>query len=125
MCARCARLGLAHVLVNSIHALFIMIRYVVRWVDSHDVVMRLWAGAEVCATDVLVWSLAFVLVNSIHTVFLIIRFVLLPNVGLLNNDAVKIFAIIFLYLRFHLVSARLYLSGQLLCVYLANKSNYK
>ncbi|XP_026729637.1 blood vessel epicardial substance-like [Trichoplusia ni] len=38
------------------------------------VLMGLWAGAEVCAPDVLAWSLALVLVNSIHTVFLIIRF---------------------------------------------------
>ncbi|CAB3242888.1 unnamed protein product [Arctia plantaginis] len=38
------------------------------------VLMGLWAGAEVCAPDVLIWSLALVLVNSIHTVFLIIRF---------------------------------------------------
>ncbi|CAH2992142.1 unnamed protein product [Chilo suppressalis] len=38
------------------------------------VLMGMWAGAEVCAPDVLVWSLALVLVNSIHTVFLIIRF---------------------------------------------------
>lgn len=39
------------------------------------VLMGLWAGAEVCAPDVLAWSLALVLVNSIHTVFLIIRYV--------------------------------------------------
>ncbi|XP_052738446.1 blood vessel epicardial substance-like [Bicyclus anynana] len=38
------------------------------------VLMGMWAGAEVCAPDVLAWSLALVLVNSIHTVFLIIRF---------------------------------------------------
>ncbi|XP_063821219.1 blood vessel epicardial substance-like [Ostrinia nubilalis] len=38
------------------------------------VLMAMWAGAEVCAPDVLAWSLALVLVNSIHTVFLIIRF---------------------------------------------------
>ncbi|XP_049866240.1 blood vessel epicardial substance-like [Pectinophora gossypiella] len=38
------------------------------------VLMAMWAGAEVCAPDVLVWSLALVFVNSIHTVFLIIRF---------------------------------------------------
>ncbi|XP_045764634.1 uncharacterized protein LOC123866905 isoform X2 [Maniola jurtina] len=37
------------------------------------VLMGMWAGAEVCAPDVLAWSLALVLVNSIHTVFLIIR----------------------------------------------------
>ncbi|XP_060801304.1 blood vessel epicardial substance-like [Amyelois transitella] len=38
------------------------------------VLMGMWAGAEVCAPDVLAWSLALVLVNSIHTIFLIIRF---------------------------------------------------
>ncbi|KAL0892235.1 hypothetical protein ABMA27_015420 [Loxostege sticticalis] len=38
------------------------------------VLMGMWAGAEVCAPDVLAWSLALVLVNSIHTVFLFIRF---------------------------------------------------
>ncbi|XP_069354634.1 blood vessel epicardial substance-like isoform X1 [Maniola hyperantus] len=38
------------------------------------VLMGMWAGAEVCAPDVLAWSLALVLVNSIHTVFLIVRF---------------------------------------------------
>ncbi|CAH0727765.1 unnamed protein product, partial [Brenthis ino] len=38
------------------------------------VLMGMWAGAEVCAPDVLAWNLALVLVNSIHTVFLIIRF---------------------------------------------------
>ncbi|XP_026328687.1 blood vessel epicardial substance-like, partial [Hyposmocoma kahamanoa] len=38
------------------------------------VLMGMWAGAEVCAPDVLAWSLALVFVNSIHTVFLIIRF---------------------------------------------------
>ncbi|XP_073951380.1 LOW QUALITY PROTEIN: popeye domain-containing protein 1-like [Choristoneura fumiferana] len=38
------------------------------------VLMGMWAGAEVCAPDVLAWSLALLLVNSIHTVFLIIRF---------------------------------------------------
>ncbi|XP_045513203.1 blood vessel epicardial substance-like [Pieris brassicae] len=38
------------------------------------VLMGMWAGAEVCAPDVLAWSLALVVVNSIHTVFLIIRF---------------------------------------------------
>ncbi|XP_069354635.1 blood vessel epicardial substance-like isoform X2 [Maniola hyperantus] len=37
------------------------------------VLMGMWAGAEVCAPDVLAWSLALVLVNSIHTVFLIVR----------------------------------------------------
>ncbi|KAJ2946939.1 hypothetical protein O0L34_g16283 [Tuta absoluta] len=36
--------------------------------------MAMWAGAEVCAPDVLAWSVALLLVNSIHTVFLIIRF---------------------------------------------------
>lgn len=40
------------------------------------VLMGLWAGAEVCAPDVLAWSLALVLVNSIHTVFLIVRYVM-------------------------------------------------
>ncbi|CAG5040009.1 unnamed protein product [Parnassius apollo] len=38
------------------------------------VLMGMWAGAEFCAPDVLIWSLALLLVNSIHTVFLIIRF---------------------------------------------------
>ncbi|XP_041976560.1 blood vessel epicardial substance-like [Aricia agestis] len=38
------------------------------------VLMAMWAGADVCAPDVLAWSLALVMVNSIHTVFLIIRF---------------------------------------------------
>ncbi|XP_053602958.1 blood vessel epicardial substance-like [Plodia interpunctella] len=38
------------------------------------VLMGMWAGAEICAPDVLAWSLALVLVNSIHTIFLIIRF---------------------------------------------------
>ncbi|XP_061710526.1 blood vessel epicardial substance-like [Cydia pomonella] len=38
------------------------------------VLMGMWAGAEVCAPDVLAWSLALVFVNSVHTIFLIIRF---------------------------------------------------
>ncbi|XP_047986345.1 blood vessel epicardial substance-like [Leguminivora glycinivorella] len=38
------------------------------------VLMAMWAGAEVCAPDVLAWSLALVFVNSVHTIFLIIRF---------------------------------------------------
>ncbi|XP_037874970.1 blood vessel epicardial substance [Bombyx mori] len=41
---------------------------------SGAVLMGMWAGADVCAPDVLAWSLALVLVNSLHTVFLIIRF---------------------------------------------------
>ncbi|KPI97935.1 Blood vessel epicardial substance [Papilio xuthus] len=38
------------------------------------VLMAMWAGAEVCAPDILAWSLAVLLVNSVHSVFLIIRF---------------------------------------------------
>ncbi|XP_050682363.1 blood vessel epicardial substance-like [Leptidea sinapis] len=49
------------------------------------VLMGMWAGAEVCAPDILVWSLAILLVNSIHTVFLIIRF-LPPSLSLELTD---------------------------------------
>ncbi|KAG7299416.1 hypothetical protein JYU34_016369 [Plutella xylostella] len=38
------------------------------------VLMAMWAGAEVCAPDVLAWATALVLVNSLHTIVLIIRF---------------------------------------------------
>lgn len=37
------------------------------------VLMTMWAGAEVCAPDVMAWSLALLLVNSLHTIFLIVR----------------------------------------------------